>query len=70
MVLPGERQLVLKLGHMILDHTHQGMRIYPSALIAATILQSIGGIPLGEGEMVANPVSGIRELMFSYTPFR
>lgn len=48
MVLSGERQLVLKLGHMILDHTHQGMRIYPSALIAATILQSTGGIPLGE----------------------
>ena len=69
MVLPGERQLVLKLGHMILDHTHQGMRIYPSALIAATILQSTGGIPLGEAG-TSNPVSSIRELMFSCTPFR
>ena len=48
MVFPGERQLVLKLGHMLLDRTHQGMRIYPSAMIAATVLQNTGGIPLGE----------------------
>ena len=50
MMLPGERQLVLEVGHMILDHTHQGMRIFPSTLIATTLLQNTGGIPLGEVE--------------------
>lgn len=52
-MLPGERQLILKLGHMILDHTHQGMRIFPSTLIATAVLQNTGGISLGEVEGVS-----------------
>ena len=51
-MLPGERQLILKLGHMILDHTHHGMRIFPSTLIATAVLQNTGGISLGEIEEV------------------
>ena len=53
LMLPGERQLILKLGHMILDHTHQGMRIFPSTLIATAVLQNTGGISLGEVEGVS-----------------
>ena len=44
LVLPKERQLILKLGHMIIKHTNQGMRVFPSAMVAALVLQNPGGV--------------------------
>ena len=47
-VLPEERQVILELSHWILDHTHHGMHIYPTAMTAALLLQHSSGLERGE----------------------
>ena len=49
MVLPSERQVVLELSHVVLDCIHQGMRVYPTAMVAALVLQNTTGLERGEG---------------------
>ena len=48
MILPSERQVILELSHVILDHTHHGMRIYPTSMTAALILQHSAGLERSE----------------------
>ena len=48
MILPSERQVVLELSHVVLDHIHQGMRIYPTAMVAALVLQNTNGLERGK----------------------
>lgn len=47
-LLPDERHMITRLGHMILDEIHQGMKIFPSAMIAAVLLQNTNGIHRGD----------------------
>ncbi len=47
-MLSHERDVVLKLGHVILDRIHHGMRIFPSSLVATVMLQCRGGILVTE----------------------
>jgi hypothetical protein len=47
-ILPQERQVILELSHVILDHTHHGMHIYPTAMTAALLLQYGSGLGRGE----------------------
>ncbi len=48
-VLPRERDVILELGHVILDSTHHGMRVFPSSLVATVMLQCCrDGMPLTE----------------------
>lgn len=54
MLLPKERQLILELGHMILEHTNQGMRVFPSAMVAALVLQSPEGVARSEAAVGTN----------------
>lgn len=48
MILSSERQVILELSHVILDHTHHGMRIYPTSMTAALILQHRAGLERSE----------------------
>lgn len=40
--------MILELSHVILDHTHQGMHIYPTAMVAALLLQHRDGLERSE----------------------
>ena len=46
--LSSERDAVLELGHEIIDHTHNGMRVFPSSLVATIVMQCKDGIPFEE----------------------
>ena len=48
MILSCEREVVLQLGHKIIDHTRHGMRVFPSTLFATVMLQCRNGIPLNK----------------------
>ena len=48
MSLSSERDAVLELGHKIIDHTHNGMRVFPSSLVATIVMQCRDGISLEE----------------------
>ncbi|CAI8011661.1 Dihydroxyacetone phosphate acyltransferase [Geodia barretti] len=48
LILPQERQVILELSHVILDHTHHGMHVYPTAMTAALLLQHGSGLERGE----------------------
>ena len=52
MILPRERQVILELSHVILDHTHRGMWVYPTAMTAALILQHSTGLERSEQSLV------------------
>jgi glycerone phosphate O-acyltransferase len=43
-ILPRERQVILELSHVILDHTHHGMWVFPTAMTAALLLQHSSGL--------------------------
>ena len=48
MILSSERDVVLTLGHKIIDRTRHGMRVFPSSLVATVMLQCRNGLPLDE----------------------
>lgn len=56
MILPSERQVILELSHVILDHTHHGMRVYPTAMAATLILQHSVGQERSENSPVTHKV--------------
>ena len=39
---------------MILEHTNQGMRVFPSAMVAALVLQSPEGVAMSEAAVGTN----------------
>ena len=47
-ILPRERQVILELSHVILDHTHHGMWVFPTAMTAALLLQHSSGLERSE----------------------
>ena len=61
MILPQERHVILELSHVILDHTHQGMHIYPTAMTATLLLQyDSSGLTRGKPLVIissAHPIS-------------
>ena len=48
MILSSERDVVLTLGHKVIDRTRHGMRVFPSSLVATVMLQCRNGLPLEE----------------------
>ena len=54
MILPEERQVILELSHVILDHTHHGMHIYPTAMTAALLLQHSSGLERSESLTISS----------------
>lgn len=47
MLFPEERDVVEELGHIIVERTHFGMRVFPTALVATALLQYPNGLQLG-----------------------
>lgn len=48
MIQPGEREMIVELGHMIVHRTYHCMTLYPSTLMASIVLCQPSGVPLGE----------------------
>ena len=46
--------MIIELSHVILDHTHCGMWVYPTAMTAALILQHSTGCERSEELLVHN----------------
>lgn len=46
--LSSERDVIMELGHTIIDHTHIGMRVFPSSLVATIMIQCREGISCKE----------------------